>query len=296
MKRPTIQGAWIWIQEGYKLAWRAQGYDVEFYDDLLAIRDSEYTLMLREWDIKTPDDLAKVESSDKTYLFAQPQSFPHPWGTHPNFLSSLPDESIESLNQMDHVHLWTFGDETSYHTKWKKVNTVPLAFDSISYKPVKDERYTKYDISFVGGWANNGFNEKRKIIIETFIEFKKSGLNCGFFVNKNLSHEQENALLCNSKITLNLHDAYQRALGNDTNERSFKALGLNGAMVSDISRQMENIFPNVKASNDPAELVKFTKEYLSLTEKELNDIKEENKQNILDNHCYTHRVKQLVSL
>ena len=61
-------------------------------------------------------------------------------------------------------------------------------------------------------------------------------------------------------------------------------------------KQLENIFPNIKTSNDSSELVRITKEYLSLTEKELNNIKEENRQNILDNHCYTNRVKQLLSL
>ena len=133
-------------------------------------------------------------------------------------------------------------------------------------------------------------------MIDNFIEFKKSGLNCGFFINKNLTHEQETGLLYNSKISLNIHDAYQRTLGCDTNERTFKSLGLNGILISDKIKQLENIFPNIKTSNDSSELVRITKEYLSLTEKELNNIKEENRQNILDNHCYTNRVKQLLSL
>ena len=133
-------------------------------------------------------------------------------------------------------------------------------------------------------------------MMDIFIEFKKSGLNCGFFVNRNLNHEQETAVLYNSKISLNIHDAYQRILGNDTNERTFKSIGLNGILISDKVKQLENILPNVKTSNEPAELVRFTKEYLSLTEKEINDIKEENRQDILDNHCYTHRVEQLLAL
>jgi spore maturation protein CgeB len=124
----------------------------------------------------------------------------------------------------------------------------------------------------------------------------KSGLNCGFFVGKNLTHQQECEVLHNSKLTLNIHDAYQRILGNDTNERTFKSLGLNGLMVSDTIRQLNSIFPNLKTSLEPDELVQITKDYLSLTDKELNDIKEENRQNILDNHCYTNRVQQLLDL
>ena len=94
-----------------------------------------------------------------------------------------------------------------------------------------------------------------------------------FLLTRNLSHEQESVLLYNSKISLNIHDAYQRALGMDTNERTFKSLGLNGILISDEIGQLKDIFPNVKTSNDPLELVKMTKEYLSLTEKERYNIK-----------------------
>jgi hypothetical protein len=198
---------------------------------------------------------------------------------------------------MDNVYLWTFTDVVpDYFHKWKKVQTIPLAFDSISYKPTIDKSYGKYDICFVGGWVDNGLDEKRKIMMDIFLEFKKSGLNCGFFINKNLSHEQENALLYNSKISLNIHDAYQRTLGFDTNERTYKSLGLNGIMISDKVDQLERIFPEVKTTLDPSELVRITKDYLSLSEKELNDIKEKNRQHVLDNHCYTHRVKELLAL
>ena len=123
-----------------------------------------------------------------------------------------------------------------------------------------------------------------------------SGLKCGFFIEKNLSHEQECALLYNSKVCLNLHDAYQRKLGLDTNERTFKSLGLNGLLVSDTVAQLNRLFPSVRTSLDAEELVQITKDYLSLTEQELNDIKNKNRQDILDNHTYVHRVEELLKL
>ena len=127
-----------------------------------------------------------------------------------------------------------------------------------------------------------------------FITILPSGL--GFFVNKNLTHQQETALLSSSKITLNLHDAYQRILGYDTNERTFKSLGLNGLLLSDKVRQLELFFPEVKTSNDPQELIAWTREYLSMNPETLNELKAENRQMILDNHCYTNRVIQLLSI
>ena len=123
-----------------------------------------------------------------------------------------------------------------------------------------------------------------------------SGLECGFFINKNLSHHQECQLLANSKMTLNIHDAYQRTLGLDTNERTFKSLGLNGLLISDTVGQLNNLFPEILTSLDSDELVKHAKHILSLTDDEKRVIKEENKQNILENHCYINRVKTLLSL
>ena len=98
------------------------------------------------------------------------------------------------------------------------------------------------------------------------------------------------------KITLNIHDAYQRTLGHDTNERTFKSLGLNGALVSDSVGQLSRLFPDIKTSSDKQEMVGLVKQLLSLSESELNDIKQKNKQDTLDNHCYTNRVEQLLKL
>ena len=302
--------AGYWIYKGYRKAWEKLGFDVE----IIKIGKTLATSMLatnymanidfpEEYMIMYPDAMCQAEGtieaiakSHKTFIYTQPNAFVYPWGQHPNFACGAPNKTIHALNDLENVHLWTFGDHTANHFKWKKVHTVPLAFDSISYQPISDEKYSKYDISFVGGWADNGFNEKRKIMIEYFSEFMKSGLKCGFFVGKNLTHEQENLLLYNSKLTLNIHDAYQRILGTDTNERTFKGLGLNGTLVSDTVGQLNRIFPHLKTSIESKEVVQIAKDYLSLTEKELKNIKEENRQLVLENHCYTNRVQQLLEL
>jgi len=59
---------------------------------------------------------------------------------------------------------------------------------------------------------------------------------------------------------------------------------------------LHRIFPDVKRTNDPKEMVKFVKEYVSMPEEELASIKEKNRKMILDNHTYVHRVKQLLEL
>ena len=317
-----------WIYDGYRNAWRAKGFSIVPDDETWArIGDYEQQLLaagepLRNPTIipRTPEKLSEdymmmvvggatlanpdaffkaAANSHKTFLFVQPHSFPAPWGEHSNFVSPVPDKIIKQVNSMDNIHLWAFSDSvqnSTFYSKWKNVHCIPLAFDSVGYNAVDNPKYNKFDISFVGGWANNGFNEKRQIIIETFTAFKDSGLKCGFFVNKNLTHQQECDLLANSKITLNIHDAYQRTLGHDTNERTFKSLGLNGALVSDSVGQLSRLFPDIKTSSDKQEMVGLVKQLLSLSESELNDIKQKNKQDTLDNHCYTNRVEQLLKL
>ena len=286
-----------WIYEGYKRAWMALGYDVEYFSNLSEITDKgDYYIMATDYDIRNDSSYSSIANSTKSFIFAQPNTFPEPWGRHPNFVSNASILAIDLVNQTDNALLWTFSDNTDYHKKWKEVHTIPLAFDSIGYVPKVNEKYSEYDICFVGGWANNGFDEKRKIMIEVFSKFMDSGLKCGFFINKGLTNEQECDLLFNSKISLNIHDAYQRTLGYDTNERTFKSLGLNGALVSDTIAQLSNIFPDVPTSLDSNVLVEKTKEILSLTEDEIRGIKEYNKQDIADNHTYVKRVEQLLKL
>jgi len=304
-----------WIYRGYQNAWRSMGYPIA-YDNVRATEDVKYAIrhpgnltteLKEEYILMAVDHAISIEpeamlraihNSYKSFIFVQPNNFPQPWGSHPNFVTHLSDQHIlQELNGMENVYLWTFVDvDPTYYSQWKKVHTIPLAYDSIGYKHIPDEKYKKFDISFVGGWANNGFDEKRKIMVDVFSKFMDSGLKCGFFVNKNLTHEQECKVLHNSRVTLNVHDAYQRALGLDTNERTFKSLGLNGCLVSDTVGQLNHLLPNIKTSLESEELVQITKDYLSLTDAELNVIKEENRQLILDKHCYTNRVEALLAL
>jgi len=306
-----------WIYDGYRSAWKKLGFDLYKHTEKTPIEISNPTEMWYESPIPSGpdllsedfiimttanliswDDLNSVSKSNKTFLFVQPCTFPHPWGTHDNFTCTADRNVVNELDKMNNVHLWTFANVIpEYYSHWtKKIHTIPLAFDSINYKPQVRDKYKQFDISFVGSWADNGFNEKKKIIIDIFSKFKNSGLKCGFFINKNLTRQQECDLLANSKMTLNIHDAYQRVLGLDTNERTYKSLGLNGLMISDHVEQLKEIFPEVPTAIDAQKIVDIVKDHLSLDHAELKLLKDKNKQNILDNHCYTNRIEKLLSL
>jgi len=297
IKRPSIQGAWMWITKGYASAWESLGFEVVYYDLIEDIPTTgEYDLMARDWDLKGIKGIKVIEAARRVYFFAQPNDFPLPWGSHPNFHSQCTDDAINKLNKLDNVYLWNFGNNGPYHPKWKKINRIPLAFDSMSYRFVDDDKY-KFDVCFVGGWANNGFNEKRKIMLEYFKEFKDSDLKCGFFINRGLTHEQENAILYNSKVAINIHDAYQRALGMDTNERTFKSLGTTGLLVSDNIEQIKDLALDAILTESPKEMVEVVKRCVfDITSEEREEIKIKNRDNILQGHTYIRRAEDLLEI
>ena len=304
-----------WIYDGYQSAWEHLGYELE----IAASDEKNQTaygspvrgtseLLSEEYYIMSSANLFVQERyidalahSKRSFLFVQPRTFAEPWGRHPNYVCDLNQQWVDEINKLDNVILWTFvsvGEENKhFYSQWdKKIHTFPLAFDSINYKPQEVEKMKQFDICFVGGWADNGFNEKRKIILDIFKSFMETDLKCGFFVNKNLTHQQECNLLANSKLTLNIHDAYQRVLGFDTNERTFKSLGLNGLMVSDTVGQLNQIFPDVRTSLEPKQLVEITKEILAMPENDREELRQKNKDDILKNHTYVNRVQEMLKI
>lgn len=288
------KGAGRWIYEGYKRAWESLGYSVVYYNALHEIngRKNKYYVMALGGDINSEVALQKIKDSQKTFLYVQPNEFPDPWGTHPNFRCHCPLDYIKKVNDLDNVSLWAFGNTDKYHTKWKKVTYLPLAFDHLGYKPEKDDSF-EYDVCFVGGWADNGFNEKQQIMLSHFDALKKLDIKMGVAINQGISDQVEANLLYNSKIALNLHDQYQRVLGTDSNERTFKSLGLTGFLICDSVTEVTNLFPSVPTAEDVDGFVSLVEKYLK---EDLLDIKEGNRKIILDGHTYVHRVKALLEL
>jgi len=295
MQQSTVKGAWMWINNGYKAAWQQHGFDVIPYIDILEVdTSSPYQIMSWEYDIKNREAaLTILEKAEKAYLYVQPNYFPPPWGLHPNWQCSLSDEFINRINNMDNVYLWNFGiTPKEQFFKWKDMLSLPLAFDSINYKPIEDPRYA-YDICFVGGWANNGLDQKRAIMIEHFMEIKKLNLKCGIFIDKDISLQDEANVLFNSKIAINIHDAYTRTIGGNYNERTFKGLGLTGFLISDRHSLLERDFPDLPMASNPQEMAQLIKQNI---ETDLSEIKEKNRLDILTNHTYINRVNTFATL
>lgn len=287
-----LHDAGKWIYQGYYNAWKNLGYEVYAYTvgDLEGIPKDSYVMAV---DSKAYD-FEKLATFEKIFLYCRNNEMPFPYGTHPNFVCDLEKDKIEFLNNCKNVIKFNFGKVLpEYMSLWKDVHYIPLAFDNISYKNLRTSKHL-YDVCFIGGWAHNGFNEKQKIIKDTLSHFQNSKLKCGFFVNKNISHEEENKILCNSKVCLNIHDGNQRKYGLDTNERTFKAYGCCGYMLSD----------GITCLYDPP-LNKFrwdtTGLWLNLSlmveewieDPNLPKIKKHNFEEV-KKHTYTERVKELL--
>jgi len=287
-----------YIYRGYKNAWRALGYETKTYTRLEEIKEKPGTYYLQTVDADINNDKAYkvVKNSYKAFMYAQPNVFPYPWFEHPNFKCLCPEKYIKLINDAENIFLWSFDYNEERYTKWKKAHTLPMAYDSIAYKDMEDINYA-YDVCYVGGRANNGFDEKYKIMLEYFGAFRKSERKIGIFLSRGLTHEQENLLLYNSKVCLNIHDAYQRSIPTkDTNERTYKALGCNGILVSDREGHISEMFSNVAIADSPQEMVDQVEKYLKMPAGELNKIREKNREMIRRDHTYVNRVKTELSL
>lgn len=285
-------GAGKWIYQGYANAFRMLDYEVEEFVDLASVDDDAEIIMTTDSSINTEEDFVALGKAEKVFLFCQPTHFPEPWGKHPNFVCTLPADIIDTLNKCRHIVQWTF-TKPKYHDAWKNICHIPLAFDHVTYRLPRRNTEYEYDVCFIGGRANNGFDEKAKIMQAYFDAIEKTGAKCGFFVDQNLTNEQERDILYNSKIAINIHDAYQQKLGLDINERSYKALALSGFMISDSVAAMSELFPEVPQARSPQHMAELAQQYLS---QDLREIKEKNREMILSSHTYVERVKRMLEL
>lgn len=289
-------GAGRWIYGGYIRAWKQMGYEVKLFDDIFFIGNDAKFIMTTEVDLN--NGLQIIKNVERAFVFVQPFRFPNPWGMHPNWKTSIKEDDAVMINQISSIKKWTFvNNVTSTDYKpWDDIHYIPLAFDDIGYTLFDIEIEKQFDVCFVGGWADNGYNEKQIRIREYLEKIQRSKLRCGFFVNAGLTHEQENFVISSTKIAINIHDEYQVRLGYDLNERTFKSLALSGILVSDSVKEMENLFSKIKTAKTPGEMLDFINFYMNANNDELLLERMKNRRNILDNHTYTKRIEEFLKL
>lgn len=199
--------------------------------------------------------------------------------------------------------------------------TIPLAADKVSLKPEYREKFSA-DISYVG----TSLPEKRKFFNKYVFPFsKKHNLRiygqdwnladrylgvvqkAGQFFNigpvsrirkPKLDIEDEAFIYSSSKISINVHEEYQKEYGGDCNERTFKIPLCGGFEVVDNVACIKKYFePNkeIIIARDGLEWVDLIEYYLNNPEKRLKII-QAGRYRALKDHTYHNRAKQMIDI
>jgi spore maturation protein CgeB len=199
--------------------------------------------------------------------------------------------------------------------------TVPLAADRIALKPAFDPRFDA-DISYVG----TSLPEKRAFFKEHVFPLGRrhtlriygqdwSRLDrslawvqrAGQYLNikplarlrkPRLQLEDEARIYASSKVSINVHEEYQRRFGGDCNERTFKIPFCGGFEVVDQVACLDRYFERgreLAVASTGGEWVDMVEHYLRHPEARASMI-DAGRQRVARDHTYHNRVAQLLSL
>lgn len=208
----------------------------------------------------------------------------------------------------------------------KKIYFIPHAADTVYYFPAKPDKNFICDIAFVGSFYTHKKEQFEKLFFPLFkkyhLRFYGTGwakkdrilrLGSGFgrklkikwlieFINKQritISPDDERKLYASAKICINIHEYYKDGTTKGlSNEREFKVPASGGFQISDYIPGMERYFDlgkEIIAVKSPEEW--FAKiDYYINHESERKKIQKKGTERVLQEHTYSHRVKQLLDL
>jgi len=206
-------------------------------------------------------------------------------------------------------------------TTGQPFHTVPLAADSLALKPVFDPRF-EADISYVGTslpekrvfFKDHVFPLGRKYTLRIYGQDWSRidrGLawvqRAGQYFNikplarlrkPRLQLEDEARIYASSRVSINVHEEYQRRFGGDCNERTFKIPFCGGFEVVDDVACLSRYFQRgteLAVATTPGEWVSMVEHYLRHPE-ERSAIIEAGRQRVARDHTYHNRVAQLLSI
>ncbi len=201
-------------------------------------------------------------------------------------------------------------------------HTIPLAADKTLAKNAVYDPQFNADISFIG----TNLPDKRKTFERLVFPLKKSydlklygqdwtsidrfkGLiqkggqlfNVPYLKSlqkPKLKFEDEAKIYASSKVSINIHEDYQKKFGGDCNERTFKIPLFNGFEICDDIECIRKYFVEGKeiviAKNDKEWFDKL-EYYIKNPDKRLEIIKAGRKK-VLESHTYHNRAEQIISI
>ncbi len=203
----------------------------------------------------------------------------------------------------------------------QKYFTIPLACDKTICFPEYSKKF-KADISFIGTYLP----QKREVMKERLFPLKSKydlklygqdwilkdfllswGQKFGQYYNINLLKkiqkpklmlEDERRIYSSSTICVNIHEDYQRQLGGDCNERTFKIPACGGFEIVDDIAYVRKYFKEgeeiviVKNKDDWFQKIDY---YIKNPEKRLPII-EAGRKKVLKEHTYHKRAEQIINI
>ncbi len=199
--------------------------------------------------------------------------------------------------------------------------TIRLAADKTMHFPEYDERF-RSDVSFIGTYLP----EKRKFIEEYVYPLRKRYNLClygqdwtywqrllgtiqrgGQYFNlpflrsiqkAKLALEDERKIYNSSLISINIHEAYQKKLGGDCNERTFKIPLCGGFEITDDVACIRDLFVPEKeiiiAKNKQDWFDKI--DYYIKNPEKREPIIKAGRRKVMQEHTYHNRVKQIIAI
>ena len=299
-------GAFLYITKGWENAFKALGHNFLRWngkkETAEAFRPHLY-LGCSGWPQKFPQDI-RSKFGTKVAIHV------NPWGTtvlkplkgEPN-INEKP-QTIEWVKKQNPDFLYCYGLESDISHMWdkweKQVATVipmPNAGDATIYKPTSPTPQFACDVGFIGGrWPYKAMNIDKYLL--PVLKKKKSkvygwGGWRGMPFYKGQAHDNMvNRLFSSAKVCPSVVEPHTTRYGIDVPERMFKVPLGGGFTICDPCKGLgryvpQDIFPMAKNPQDYARLIDY---YLS-HDNERNQLKQEQRKIILQNHTYFNRIQ-----
>jgi spore maturation protein CgeB len=217
----------------------------------------------------------------------------------------------QSQGHIDHVDAffcYEMEDVKSYRKQGKTACFLPQACDEKEYYPTNTKK--DIDILFVGVLYRynkrikllkaviDNFSNKKILIVGKYKPIEKNPFKWlsrekrGIFTNKNVSPKEVNQLYNRAKIVLNIHHETQQY---GANPKVFEICAAGAYQICDANPLIEQLFPNneIGLYHNEKELIENIDYALK------HDQSEKAKkamQLILENHTFSHRVKQVLDI
>lgn len=200
-------------------------------------------------------------------------------------------------------------------------HTIPLAADKLAIFPEYSDKF-KADISYIGTYLP----EKREFIKSQVFPLKnkydlrlygqdwtlsdrligftsKVGKYFNLPIIQNLQKpkleiDDERKIYTSSKISINIHEDYQKKLGGDCNERTFKIPLAGGFEITDdvkCIRQYFNEGEEIVIAKNKTDWFEKIDYYIKNPEKK-NKIIDAGRKKVLNEHTYHNRVEKLIKI